>query len=90
MHKHSIAIVHVYTNTLERTHTHIPGPSLALLHSAGMSVWRQAVVCAPGMRNLTSGLEFEPPHSSSLFQRYALRAGPGFAQQSTPETERLI
>ena len=24
-------------------------------------------VCAPGMRNLTSGLEFEPPHSSSRF-----------------------
>lgn len=48
-------------------HAHIPGPVLALIHSAGMSVWRQAMVCAPGMRNLTSGLEFEPPHSSLHF-----------------------
>lgn len=64
---------HTYT---QASYTQIPCPLLALIRSAGMSVWRQAVVCAPGMRNLTSGLEFEPPHSSSLLlEIYAQRAG---------------
>lgn len=65
--KHTLHHVHLYTDTLKHAHTYICGPLLGLIHSAGMSVWRQAVVCAPGMWNLTSGLEFEPPRSSSLF-----------------------
>lgn len=39
-------------------------------------MWRQAAVCAPGMRNLTCRLEFEPLHSSLLFSEiYTLRVG---------------
>lgn len=62
-----VAEHNVEFRTSTHARTHIPGPSLALMHSAGMSVWRQALVCAPGMRNLTSRLEFEPLHSSSRF-----------------------
>lgn len=50
-----------------RMHAHTFQAPRWLIHSAGMSVWRQALVCAPGMRNLTSRLEFEPLHSSSRF-----------------------
>lgn len=62
------------------------GPSLALIHSAGMSVWRQAVVCAPGMRNLTSGLEFKPPNSSSRFSQ--IRRAAALHRQKGPERQR--
>lgn len=77
-----ITCTYTHTHT-QITCTHIPGPLLVLKHSAGMSVWRQEVVCAPGMRNLTSGLEFEPPHSSSLFSEIRSRSWPHTAQQRT-------